>query len=537
MPTLQFKGRNIIWNHHLSVPYHALEEVEDLHFQSQKGAENLIVEGDNLLALKALLPQYAGKVKCIYIDPPYNTGNEGWAYNDKVNSPLIRDWIGKEVDKEDLTKHDKWLCMMVPRLKLLRELLSDDGVIFISIDDNEVHNLRTIMDEIFGKEHFITVFIWNKKNVVQNDARFVSNNHEYVLCFSKDLNITHFNLLPRTKELNERYANPDKDIRGPWTSVALQAKSGSESNIYEITFPNGVTWKPVSGTYPRLNKESLMKAYQEERLWFGKNGKNVPRLKKYLSEVKRGVISNSILLSKDVGSTQKAKEEVKRLLKRNIFESPKPPDLISHFLKVGTNKNDIVLDSFSGSGTTMHAVMALNKEDGGNRKCIMVQMSEATPKEPDKNICRDITRERVKKAIEKYGYESGFQYFRVGPPIDPEAMLAGELPTYEQFAEYVFYLATGTRLEDRSKVNPAQHFVGVHGREAIYLIYEQNMEKLTRLALTLDLAKQIIAQSPKKHRTIYAPCCFLDEEYMTEEHIDFISVPYNLFERKASLKN
>ena len=171
MPTLQFKGRNVIWNHHLSVPYHALEEIKALDYEPEKGDGNLIVEGDNLLALKALLPQYAGKVKCIYIDPPYNTGNEGWAYNDKVNSPMIREWLGRTVEKDDLTRHDKWLCMMVPRLKLLRELLRDDGVIFVSIDDNEVHNLRTGYGRNLRRRKFCSShLIWNSKYTTSNDA-------------------------------------------------------------------------------------------------------------------------------------------------------------------------------------------------------------------------------------------------------------------------------------------------------------------------------------------------------------------------------
>jgi adenine-specific DNA-methyltransferase len=185
MPTLQFKGKNVIWNHHLSVPYHTLDVDPKLGFHAKKGNDNLIIEGDNLLAFKALLPQYAGKVKCIYIDPPYNTGNEGWVYNDKVNSPLIKEWLGKEVGKDDLTRHDKWLCMMVPRLKLLRELMADDGVIFISIDDNEQHALRQIMDEIFGEDNFIANVIWQKKFSPQNDAKYFSDNHDFILCYAK----------------------------------------------------------------------------------------------------------------------------------------------------------------------------------------------------------------------------------------------------------------------------------------------------------------------------------------------------------------
>ena len=249
MPTLNWIGKDKIVNHDKEVSFRLLKKNKKY---SLGQSENLIVEGDNLEALKALMPFYYGKVKCIYIDPPYNTGNEKWIYNDKVNSPRIKEWLGKAVgsEGEDLTRHDKWLCMMYPRLKLLRELLSDNGYIFISIDDNEHCNLKQMMDDIFGAENFITTFIWNKKNVVQNDAKFASINHDYIVCYIKKLNGNKFNLLPRTKELNATYKNPDNDPRGPWVSVKMDAKSGTEKNIYKIKFPNSVTWRPSDGRYP-----------------------------------------------------------------------------------------------------------------------------------------------------------------------------------------------------------------------------------------------------------------------------------------------
>ena len=206
MPTLQFKGKNIIWNHHMRVPYHTLERVEELDYQADKANGNIIVEGDNLTALKALLPEYAGKVKCIYIDPPYNTGEEHWVYNDNVNSPIIKNWIGKEVGKDDLTKHDKWLCMMTPRLKLLNELLKpDDGVIFISIDDNEQANLKLLCDAVFGENNFVATIIWEKKFSPQNDAKWFSDNHDYILVYAKNKEVWRPNKLERTKESNSRY--------------------------------------------------------------------------------------------------------------------------------------------------------------------------------------------------------------------------------------------------------------------------------------------------------------------------------------------
>ena len=262
MPTLQFKGRSTIWNHHLSVPYHALEEVRKLDYEPARGEGNLIVEGDNLLALKALLPQYAAKVKCIYIDPPYNTGNEGWAYNDKVNSPMIRDWLGRTVDKDDLTRHDKWLCMMVPRLKLLRELLRDDGVIFISIDDNEVHNLRTIMDEIFGEENFVAGLVWSGGR--KNDSKLISVSHEYIICYVRDISLYKENkvlwrekkrglseIYGKYEQLKTKWKNDHKTITNQlkeWFNNLPDSHSAKAhkhySNVDErgIYFPADLSW-------------------------------------------------------------------------------------------------------------------------------------------------------------------------------------------------------------------------------------------------------------------------------------------------------
>jgi adenine-specific DNA-methyltransferase len=371
---------------------------------------NLLIEGDNYHALSVLNYAHAKKIDVIYIDPPYNTGNKDFIYNDCY------------VDREDAFRHSKWLSFMEKRLKLAKNLLKDTGVICISIDDNEIAQLKMLMNnsDLFGEDNFIASFIWNKKNVVQNDARFVSVNHEYVLCYAKDVDKLSFNLLPRTDELNARYNNPDDDIRGPWTSVALQAKSGSPSNIYEITFPNGIKWKPVGGTFPRLNRESLMKAYNEGRLWFGLSGKNVPRLKKYLNEVKQGVISNSILFPEDVGSTQLAKETIKKILDENNFDTPKPVELIKRFVRLNSDKEGAVLDFMAGSGTTGHAVLELNKEDNGNRKFILCTNNEDNNGNGHK-IAEDICYPRIKKVIEGYknqknekivGLGGNLKYFR-----------------------------------------------------------------------------------------------------------------------------
>jgi len=533
MPTLQFKGKNIIWNHHLSIPYHTLIEVEKLNFNEEKSNGNLIIEGDNLLALKSLLPQYAGKVKCIYIDPPYNTGNENWIYNDNVNSPMLKEWLGKEVGKDDLTRHDKWLCMMVPRLKLLRELLSDDGAIFISIDDNEQHTLRMVMDEIFGEDNFVTNIIWQKKYTQSNDAEFFSENHDFILLYAKQKSLFEINGLPRGDKQNVAYKNPDNDSRGPWKATPLHAKSGNKTD-FKFTFINGVIWSPPEGTFPRFSEDTLKKMDMNNEIWFGKDGKAVPSRKTFLSEVKQELTPKSIWLYDEVGSNDDAKRTVKELLDGNPFDSPKPMTLIKRIVQLSSDENTIILDSFSGSGTTMHAVMDLNKEDEGNRKCILIQMTEATESEPQKNICKDITRERIKRAIDKCGYDSGFKYLKVGIPIDAETMLSGNLPTYKQFADYVFYLCTGESLKDKKSIDEKNYFVGEYGNSFIYLIYKQNFEELTRMALNLVVAEKIIAEHPKKRIVVYAPACFLEEDYMKENNIEYVGIPYNLFQRSET---
>jgi adenine-specific DNA-methyltransferase len=400
-----------------------LKRVKGKEIKTGNEEDNILIEGDNYHALTVLNYTHKGKIDVIYIDPPYNTGNRDFIYNDRY------------VDREDGNRHSKWLNFMEKRLNLAHDLLKETGVIFISIDDNEQAQLKLLCDRIFGQDNLIATLVWNKKNVVQNDAKFFSVNHEYIHCYAKNIQDVVFNLLPRTDELNARYDNPDKDPRGLWTSVALQAKSGSESSKYKIKFSNGVVWEPVPGTFPRLSKESLIKAYKEGRLWFGKSGKNVPRFKKYLNEVKQGVVSNSILLPESVGSTQLAKETIKRILGENIFETPKPVELIKRFIILNSDKNGMILDFMAGSGTTGHAVLELNKEDGGNRKFILCTNNEMNGLEKElrekgkseneiqeQGICRKITYPRLEKVIKGYkkngngekveGLGGNLQYFK-----------------------------------------------------------------------------------------------------------------------------
>jgi len=356
---------------------------------------NLLIEGDNYHALSVLNYTHAKKVDVIYIDPPYNTGNKDFIFNDHY------------VDKEDAYRHSKWLSFMEKRLRLARNLLKDTGVIFISIDDNEVAQLKLLMGEIFGENNFIAHFVWNKKTGRQNDARFVSVNHEYILCFARNINKCKFNLIPRTEETNKEFSNPDNDPRGPWIHRPLHAKSGTESSRYRIRFPNGVEWEPPVGTYPRFSKEKLLEMYRDNRIWFGKSRKNVPRYKRFLFEVKQGLVPNTLLLPHDVGSTQKAKQDYKKVLSNINFDNPKPIGLIKYLSIMGGNKDALILDFMAGSGTTGHAVLELNKEDGGNRKFILVTNNE-------NNICTDVCYPRIKKVIQGYKNLKGEQVEGLG---------------------------------------------------------------------------------------------------------------------------
>lgn len=549
MPTIQFKGKNIIWNHHLSVPYHTLEEIEDLHFQPEKADGNIIVEGDNLVALKALLPQYAGKVKCIYIDPPYNTGNEGWVYNDKVNSPLINEWLGKEVGSDDLTKHDKWLCMMTPRLQLLRELLAEDGIIMVSIDDYAVHNLRFLMNEIFGEDNYVYGFTWIRKKKGSFLNKKVRKMTENVLIYGRTGNQFEFfgekaysdkwqPIVKRTNSVSTLDFPANKVITSLDDGSYDAGKYADKETSIEFLEPFEVKNELVVSELKTKARFVWSQDFLEEELEKGslpslstKFGFNVLR---HNQGEKFKAPSSLISNKQDVGTNEDATDEIANLFNAEIgeiFQYAKPVSLIKYLVKFHTKNDDLILDSFAGSGTTMHAVNELNKEDNGNRKCILVQMTEESEQEPEKNIAKDITRERNKLAIEKYGYDTGFKYYRVGNAIDPDAMLDGELPNYAEFAKYVYYLGTGEHLAEVDKIDQATHFVGTHGPKNFYLIYEQDFDTLSRLALNLHVAEEILAHSKGKRIVVYAPACFLDNEYLEEKQIEYVSIPYNLFEK------
>lgn len=378
--------------------------------------ENLYIEGDNLEVLKLLQESYLGKIKMIYIDPPYNTGKD-FVYKDNftVNS---EEWKAKSGDYDEYKQrlvvnpetsgryHSDWLSMMYPRLKLARNLLKDDGVIFISIDDNEVHNLRKVSDEIFGEGNFVAQLIWQRAFSPKNDARFVSNSHDFILVYCRNLSDFKIGRLPRTEEANARYGNPDNDPRGDWMSSDISVKTYNPENDYPITAPSGRVIEPPAGRCWSLSKKAFFERLQDNRIWFGPDGNNTPRIKRFLSELRNeGMVPTSILFHKEVGHSQEGAQEVVKLFEgKGHFDGPKPVRLLSRMLTLANlEKDSIVLDFFSGSATTAHAVMQLNAEDAGNRKYIMVQLPEVTDEKSEaykagyKNIC-EIGKERIRRA-------------------------------------------------------------------------------------------------------------------------------------------
>ena len=379
--------------------------------------QNLYIEGDNLEVLKLLQKSYYGKIKMIYIDPPYNTGHD-FVYPDDLGDSIdhykeITGQVDSEGNKQSTNLetngrfHTDWLNMMYPRLMLARNLLSQDGVVFISIDDTEQGDLRKICDEIFGATNLINNIIWQKKYSPQNDAKWLSDNHDFILVYAKSKDNWFPRLLPRSDEMNARYKNPDNDPKGPWKPITLHAKSGN-NNDFSFTFSNGITWRPPSGTYPRFSAETMREYDEQSKIWFGVDGNSVPAVKNYLSEVKQGVTPLTIWTYDEVGHNQTAREDIKKCFDgENPFDTPKPVSLIKRICYIANlNSDDIAMDFFSGSATTAHAVMQLNAEEGGDRRFIMVQLPEVCGEKTEaykagsKNIC-EIGKERIRRAGEK----------------------------------------------------------------------------------------------------------------------------------------
>ena len=541
MPTINWIGKEKIVNHHLDIPYHTLDlkytfdaadgtnfpkaqsfrEVEEVEVRevAQKDG-NKIIHADNLLALKSLLPEYEGRIKCIYIDPPYNTGEEGWVYNDNVSDPKLKKWLGQVVGKEseDLSRHDKWLCMMYPRLKLLYKLLSDGGAVFISIDDNEYSHLKLMCDEIFGNLNFITNFIWEKRTNREN-RKEVSYRHDYILAYRKNKSSTNSQIkqLEMSGEALERYKNPDNDSRGDWKSDPATAQSGhaTKSQFYTLKAPNGKEHNPQSGRCWVYNEDVMLEAINDNRIWFGKDGNGVPRIKTFLNTKGRGLVPETIWFASDIGTNESAKVDIKNMFNGNsVFQTPKPQRLIERILQISTDKDSIILDSFAGSGTTAHAVLNLNKQDGGNRKFILIELED---------YAETITAERVKRVMQGYGNTEGtggsFSYYTMGERVlDDKGNLNPHI-SLQKIHGYIWYSEI-----HQPYLNQATEagYLGKCNNTGIYFHY------LTDDITKLDDAYLVNVKEPCEQYIIYADLCLLPEKTLLQHNIIFKKIPRDI---------
>ena len=535
MPAFEFKGKSQVYAHHLTVPFRPLvpDPAKSVGDASPDG--NLIIHGDNLAALKALLPRYAGQVKCVYIDPPYNTGNEGWVYNDNTNGPLLRSWYKAQtpVDGEDLERHDKWLTMMWPRLQLLKELLAEDGAIFVSIDDNEHHHLRMLMNDIFGENNFVATIVWHHRKSGQNDID-ITLSHNYLEIYAR--NRSQFSL--RTVQVDPKaFSNPDDDPRGPWVADPMDAPNVRENLTYEIVNPKtGTVYLPPKGRCWRFSREKYARAEDDNRILFGKRGTSRPQYKRFLSEaLKRGV--NVPTIWDDVGTATSATRELFKILGRdNRFDTPKPTELIKKIVRIAAGPNAIVLDSFAGSGTTGQAVLELNREDEGNRQFILVECED---------YADTITAERVRRVIAgipeskdaglRDGLGGGFTYCELGRPVIVEELLTGKgLPSYASLASWLFHTATGVAVET-GRLRPLDDD-GLFYRDDhndYYLLYEPNVEWLRseRAVLNEKRARSIrdARSDPRRRAVVFAPAKYMPLPDLTFEfRITFCQLPYEI---------
>ncbi len=511
MPTLEWIGKEKVINHHQDVPFRLLEKKYTYNAES---SENMIIHGDNLLALKSLLPQYEGRVDCIYIDPPYNTGSEKWVYNDNVNDPRIKKWLGEVVgtEGEDLSRHDKWLCMMYPRLKLLYKLLSEQGVIFISIDDNELANLRLIGDEIFGK-NLVCMLVWKTKEEPKGipPKSMCVVNQEYILVYSKS---SSYKFLGDLRKIEDGFKNPDNDHRGPWKRQYLQ-RFGQGFPIRTIKNPqNGMKF---SFETP-YTEEKMKKWIEEKRIIFPMTNDMYPAKKEFFNEYNNPY--KPIVTNLDLYSTKVNSERLKSIFGGiKVFNYSKPINLIADLLKKSINKNAIILDSFAGSGTTAHAVLDLNKKDGGNRRFILVEMMD---------YAETITAERVKRVIDGYGEGSkavdglggDFSYYELGAPLfDENKNLNEEVPT-DEIRKYIYYMETKQPPEVNTEDN--EYFLGKHNDTAYYFYYEK--ERST--TLNTDFLSTI--KTKASGYLIYADVCALSKATMEKYNITFKKIPRDI---------
>ena len=591
---LNFKGKEFVYNHHLAVPFRPLVPDASKGIGDVALDGNLIIHGDNLHALKALVPLYAGKVDCIFIDPPYNTGNEGWAYNDNVNAPMIKEWLeANPIGIEDGLRHDKWCAMMWPRLRLLHELLSDTGSFWMTLDDNEVHRAKLMMDQIFGEGNFIGDIIWEKRFTRNNDAKLLSSVTDHVLLYRKSGNLALLRE-PRNKKTDSIYSNPDNDFRGDWTSVSYisqRTKEQRKNLSYEVYNPITNQTLEHSTNAWKYSKDQYDIHVKENRLYWGKEGGNqYPRLKRFLAELNEGVVPVNLWNYKDTGTIDDGTKTVDSIIGKDNFDYPKPVELISRILEISTTPNSLILDSFAGSGTTAHAVLAANAKDGGTRRFICVEMED---------YADTLTAERVRRVINGYAFKGTqktelhreklsfsslkkadeilqkinalenleahkfdaikkelkdgelivtgektvqeraqglggtFTYCTLGAPLELDRLLTGEnLPSYAGLGAALFHMATN-RAFDPAKMNEAESYLGESEGQHVWMIYKPELDwlKSPEAALTLNRAKAFAAIKPDKKHLVFAAARYVSQKLLSEENVpvEFVPLPYALY--------
>ena len=523
MPMLKWAGKEKVVNHHNDVPCRVLERKWAFGDGACTNGENMVIHGDNLAALKALLPQYEGRVKCIYIDPPYNTGNEGWVYNDNVNDPQIKKWLGEVVGKEgeDFSRHDKWLCMMYPRLRLLQKLLSDDGAIFISIDDNEFANLRLICDEIFGLQNFVATFTWKSRAKPSNTGKAKykpQNDSEFVMCYKGKGEV---NFLCVTSGRPRSYPHEDGD--GRYRLQTILKSNRGENKRETMTFSLAGYTPPPTKRW-QAGEDTIKELYANNRITF-ETGE--PMLKYYEHEEKEEVSPFWCHIPKEVSGTAESGKIMLNQLLGNMhgFDTVKPVGLIEYLLKHTLPKDSTVLDSFAGSGTTAHAVLKMNKEDGGNRKFILIEMMD---------YADTVTAERVKRVISGYGEGDkavegtggGFGYYELGDPLMIGENLNEDLPL-EKIREYVWYMETRgagkvANVGNIGNTKNDPYLLGVVDGAAYYFCYEKGSTVKLNRALLRKL------KTKAERYVIYADICLLDDSELEKYNITFKKIPRDI---------
>ena len=499
MPILEWLNKGEAVNVTKKLPYRILKANAELSYGKQ--SENMIIKGDNLEALQALLPYYKGQVKCIYIDPPYNTGGAFEHYDDNL-------------------EHSQWLSLMYPRLELLRELLSEDGSIWISIDDDECHYLKVICDEAFGRKNFINNVIWEKKFAPQNDVKWLSDSHDHILCYAKDKEKWHPNLLPRTEEMNARYKNLDNDPRGVWTSDNLLRKDIQPSGMYKIITPSGRVCEPSQGASWRVNEEKFKEMVADNRIWFGKDGTGVPRIKRFLSEVQNGMVSMTIWKYQEVGHNQEAKKEVKTFNSDDVFTTPKPERLIQRILILSTKIGDLVLDSFLGSGTTCAVAQKMG------RRYIGIEMGEhaITHCVPRMKAVIDGEQGGISKAINWNG-GGGYTFYDLGETIFDENGNINKQVDFKTLASHVWFTETKTPLANYEK----SPLLGIHNGVAYYLLFNGilgDKKPDGGNVLTQKVLDSLPVYEGKK--VIYGEATRMNSEKLKTNNIVFKQTPYDV---------